>query len=133
MPGTPFYPPPSVCPEASDILGACDVGECVTDVECVGRGLCCPNNCNQRMCVEPVTASPACKAIVERLSANVSYVPQCLLSGHYRPLQCRRVDEEQVCWCVNVLSGLPYTSTYNDRYPDCEREQIRNSTTHNKF
>ena len=118
--GAPFYPPPFVCPESTDLLGPCDVSECVTDVECVGVGLCCPNNCNQRICVRPVAASPACSAIVQALSANVRYIPQCLASGDYRPLQCSGEDDQQICWCVNVLSGIPFTTTHSSFYPDCD-------------
>lgn len=122
VPGAPFYPPPTVCPEAADILGACNVGECVRDADCEGKGMCCPNNCNKRICVEPIAASPACEAVVNLLSPNVSYVPECLHSGDYRPLQCSGATGAQLCWCVNVLTGVPYTSTYNDRYPECERK-----------
>ena len=121
--GAPFYPQPFECPAARDLLGACDVGECVADIECEEGKMCCSNNCNQRMCVDPRPISPACVAIVERLSANVSYVPQCLPSGDYRPLQCIREEgEDQLCWCVNTLTGIPYTTTHNDHYPDCARK-----------
>ena len=84
--------------------------------------MCCPNTCNQRMCVEPVPVSPACRVVVAQLSPNASYVPECLSSGDYRPLQCSGDTGERLCWCANVRTGVPYTSTYNDRFPDCKRK-----------
>ena len=83
--------------------------------------MCCPNNCNQRMCVPPIAVSPACEAVVAQLTPNASYIPQCLSSGDYRPLQCSGDTGERLCWCANTRTGIPYTSTFNDHFPDCER------------
>jgi hypothetical protein len=121
VPGAPFYFPPLECPESTNVLGPCDISECVSDTECGGGRMCCLNNCNQFMCVEPTVASPACRAIAGRLSPNVSYVPECLESGNFRPRQCTGEGEQRMCWCVNIIHGTPFTPTSNDVDLDCTR------------
>ena len=114
--GVPFYPPPHECPDSSDIIGACDVSDCSADIECEEGKMCCLNNCNQRFCTEPRPVdSPPCRAIVDRLSANISYIPQCDNDGYYQPIQCSGEGENRMCWCVNVFSGVPFSRTTSNR------------------
>lgn len=121
-PRAPFYPPLMVCPNETNILGACDASECTTDDDCEGETRCCSNNCYQRMCVEPIALLPACASITSRLSPNVSYIPECEEeSGEYLPRQCSGGAGERQCWCVNVLSGVPYTSPEDDPSLKCGR------------
>lgn len=108
-----------VCPEESYVLGACDTSECGIDADCDGETLCCPNNCYQQVCVEPIALLPACGSIVSRLSPNVSYIPECDESGEYLPQQCAEIEMTEKCWCVNVLSGVPYTRASSDASLEC--------------
>ena len=84
--------------------------------------MCCPNNCFQHMCVEPIVATPICTKVVERLGSNASYIPQCTTAGDYQALQCVTAESTRLCWCVNAATGIPFTDTFNDRFPDCNSE-----------
>ena len=111
VPGAPFYPPPTECPTSSDLLGACDVSECLVDAECGSEEMCCLNNCNERSCTLPVASIPACRATVQRLGANVSYIPQCSATGNFQPVQCMTGGEGEVllvCQCTLRSSFLRY-------------------------
>ena len=139
VPGLPFYHPPAVCPDSSDNLGPCDISECQSDMECRedreeedetedeyeedngNDKMCCLNNCNQMSCTRPTTASPACRAVVQRLSANFSYIPQCDADGDYQPVQCTGEGTTRRCWCVNVRSGIPYTTFSSNDDLNCKR------------
>lgn len=122
--GAPFYPPSRVCPDASYVLGSCNQSECQFDTDC-RQGSCCLNNCNQRVCVMPVVELPVCTSVVNRLSSNASYVPQCLDSGYFRPMQCLTIESgDELCWCVNSITGVPFTDTSNDGFPDCNSECV---------
>lgn len=106
------------------------MSDCLADTECEEGKMCCLNNCNQRFCTEPRPVdSPPCRAIVDRLSANISYIPQCDTDGYYQPIQCSGEGENRMCWCVNVFSGVPFSRTTSDRDSlDCHSMFVNSPT-----
>ena len=111
------------CPESRDLLGDCDESECMVNTECREGKMCCLNNCNQRSCTEPHTSDIAgCRAIAQYLStSNASYIPQCDSVGQFTPLQCTGEGENKLCWCVNIITGNPFTELSSDDDIDCRR------------